>query len=97
VTSFFRDKGVGISTNNHTRLFDRYFRVENNKAKFVLGFGLGLSILPKLLKYTLVKVWAESKINQVPHFSLVCLFLHAKRTQNDKTSIRQMCYLTINS
>ncbi|TJZ54748.1 PAS domain S-box protein [Sphingobacterium olei] len=63
-----KDNGVGISLEDQKRLFDRYFRVGNNKAKFVSGFGLGLYLSAEIIKVHFGKVWVQSKINQGSSF-----------------------------
>ena len=45
------DQGVGISENDQKKLFERFFRVENQKMKTVSGFGIGLYIVAEILRY----------------------------------------------
>jgi heavy metal sensor kinase len=39
-----KDTGIGIQKKHHTKIFDRFFRVEGNAAGSATGSGLGLSI-----------------------------------------------------
>lgn len=45
----FSDQGIGISHNDQKRLFERFYRVENDKSK-ASGFGIGLYLVAEILK-----------------------------------------------
>lgn len=44
------DQGIGISEMDQKKLFNRFYRVENEKTKTVSGFGIGLYIVSEILK-----------------------------------------------
>ncbi len=44
------DTGIGISTEELTRIFQEFYRSESGKAEVPLGTGLGLSIVDQILK-----------------------------------------------
>jgi signal transduction histidine kinase len=43
------------------KLFDRFYRVENEKVQNVSGFGVGLFIVSEILKYHDSKIHVESE------------------------------------
>ena len=55
-----QDFGVGIETKDLDKLFDRYYRVDNNSMRFE-GLGLGLFISSEILKRHQGSFWIESK------------------------------------
>ncbi|MCW3120000.1 MAG: putative Histidine kinase [Chitinophagaceae bacterium] len=63
------DEGVGINLKNHTRLFDRFYRVENEQVKTVSGFGVGLYLVSEILRYHDSEIEVESHEGQGSNFS----------------------------
>lgn len=61
VRIFVRDEGIGISHTDQKRLFERFYRVENEKLKNVSGFGIGLYLCSEILRYHGSKIEVESK------------------------------------
>lgn len=55
-----QDFGIGIEEKNHTRLFERYYRVDNTAMRFD-GLGLGLFISAEILKRHNGNFWIVSK------------------------------------
>jgi signal transduction histidine kinase len=51
MTLVFSDTGIGMSEEEQTRLFGEFARIKNEKTKDILGSGLGLSIVKKLLTF----------------------------------------------
>jgi signal transduction histidine kinase len=47
----FSDTGIGMSEEEQARLFGEFTRIKNEKTKDILGSGLGLSIVKKLLTF----------------------------------------------
>jgi PAS domain S-box-containing protein len=45
------DSGIGISAIDQQRLFERFYRVNNDKAAEVKGFGIGLYLVSEILRY----------------------------------------------
>jgi len=50
VKVYVRDEGIGINPEDQQKLFRRFFRIRNEKAKMVSGFGLGLYIAAEILR-----------------------------------------------
>jgi two-component system sensor histidine kinase VicK len=55
------DEGIGISLKDQKKLFDRFYRVENEKFKTVSGFGVGLYLVSEILRYHNSKIEVNSK------------------------------------
>lgn len=55
------DEGIGISRKDQQKLFDRFYRVENEKIKTVSGFGIGLYLVSEILRYHHSKINVESR------------------------------------
>lgn len=61
VRIFVRDEGIGISRVDQKRLFERFYRVENEKLKNVSGFGIGLYLVAEILRYHGSSIHVESE------------------------------------
>jgi two-component system sensor histidine kinase VicK len=57
-----KDQGIGISAKDIERLFERYYRVENNNS--ISGFGIGLYLSAEIIARHNGKIWVESQPNQ---------------------------------
>ncbi|QKJ32891.1 PAS domain-containing protein [Mucilaginibacter mali] len=44
------DQGMGLKPQDKERVFDRYFRVENNSSKNISGFGIGLYLSAEIIR-----------------------------------------------
>jgi signal transduction histidine kinase len=51
VRIYVSDKGIGINPEHQKKLFNRFYRVENEKSKTVSGFGIGLYLVSEILRY----------------------------------------------
>jgi two-component system sensor histidine kinase VicK len=61
VKIFVKDHGVGISPADQKKLFDKFYRVKNEKIKTVSGFGIGLYLVSEILRYHHSKIEVESR------------------------------------
>jgi PAS domain S-box-containing protein len=54
------DEGVGINKGDQKKLFDRFYRVKNEKVKTVSGFGIGLYLVSEIVRYHNSKIEVAS-------------------------------------
>ncbi len=66
------DTGIGISQEDMPKLFDEFYRVENEINLNVKGTGLGLSLVKHIIEAHNGKIWVTSKVNEGTtfHFTL---------------------------
>ena len=43
------DTGIGIEKEDLNRIFDRFYRVKNEKTRYIIGTGLGLPIVKRII------------------------------------------------
>lgn len=60
VKIYVSDEGVGISSEDQKRLFERFYRSRNEKVKTISGFGIGLYLVSEILKYHNSKIEVDS-------------------------------------
>jgi signal transduction histidine kinase len=56
-----RDNGIGISIEDQAKIFQRFFRSDDSKAREVPGTGLGLNITKSLVEMQGGRIWFESE------------------------------------
>ena len=66
-----RDTGIGISSADQRRVFERFYRVDKSHSKQIGGTGLGLSIVKHGAAYLGIKVALESVVGKGSTFSLI--------------------------
>ena len=59
-----KDEGAGISSKDQTKLFDRFYRVENKETKTIAGFGIGLYICAEIVQHHEGKIWVDSIVGE---------------------------------
>jgi len=63
------DTGIGISEDDQTKIFDRFFRADDPFVQDASGAGLGLSIVKSLVEMQGGKIWVESTLGEGSTFS----------------------------
>lgn len=58
------DAGAGIKEEDLTRIFEEFYRSENELNQSIKGTGLGLSLVKNIVEAHSGKIWATSKINE---------------------------------
>ncbi len=66
-----RDTGVGIAENELDRIFERFYRTENELKIEAGGTGLGLSLVKPLVELLGGRIWVESVLNEGSTFRFV--------------------------
>lgn len=64
-----RDDGIGISEENQSRLFTQFFRAEDEAVREQVGWGLGLSIVKKIVEAQGGEIWVQSVYGQGSTFA----------------------------
>lgn len=65
-----KDTGIGVSTSDQKRLFEKFFRSEDFRTRETSGTGLGLYIANRLAGKIKAKISMNSKINEGSEFIL---------------------------
>lgn len=64
-----KDQGIGIRADDLPKIFDRYYRVENNNMSSISGFGIGLYLCKEIISRHQGKISVESEIGKGSIFS----------------------------
>lgn len=62
VVIWVKDEGVGISEEDQSYLFERFYRAQSLKQSGVTGLGLGLYIASEIIERLGGRMWVESKL-----------------------------------
>ena len=68
VTFSIKDNGAGIADEDQNKIFERYYRVENNISKTTAGFGIGLYFCSEIIKLHKGSIWVESEVGMGSNF-----------------------------
>ena len=58
-----QDSGIGIAPEEHSKIFERFYRVDKSHSKQSGGTGLGLSIVKHAVQYHHGEIAVKSEIN----------------------------------
>jgi signal transduction histidine kinase len=64
VTFSINDSGIGINKEDIPRLFNEFYRIENEINQNVKGTGLGLALCKKIIEAHKGRIWIESEIEK---------------------------------
>jgi len=64
------DTGMGIAAEDRDRIFDRFYRVKNEKTRYIVGTGLGLPIVKSIVDAHHGQVQVDSKLGRGTTFSI---------------------------
>lgn len=65
------DDGVGISKDDQTKLFDRYYQVINDETRYKTGSGIGLSHTKSLVDLIGAEIFIESEVGKGSKFTVI--------------------------
>lgn len=57
-----RDEGIGVSSEDAERIFERFYRVDNEWTRRLRGAGLGLAVCRGIIEAHGGKIWVESSL-----------------------------------
>ncbi|HEX8015400.1 MAG TPA: HAMP domain-containing sensor histidine kinase, partial [Flavobacterium sp.] len=72
----FIDNGIGIASKNISFIFDKFYRIQNQKSNEVNGFGLGLYYVKKICN---LQNWKISAVNNVTKGITITLSIPYKK------------------
>lgn len=61
---YIKDEGLGISPADQTKLFQRFYRVNDDGRKNIAGFGIGLYLVSELLRLHHSTIEVDSKLGE---------------------------------
>ncbi|MBA4394690.1 MAG: hybrid sensor histidine kinase/response regulator [Desulfobacca sp.] len=80
------DNGIGISREDLSRIFDKFYRVKSEKTRQIVGTGLGLPIVKQLVEAHLGHVEVESQLDQGTTFNVLIPSIPKERIVHDQPS-----------
>lgn len=66
-----KDTGMGISKEDISRIFERFYRVDKARSKKIGGTGLGLAIVKHIVFSLEGKIFVESELNKGSEFKII--------------------------
>jgi signal transduction histidine kinase len=72
-----KDTGFGISWEDLGRIFERFYRVKDDKTRMISGTGLGLAIVKSIVEAHNGRIEAESEVDRGSTFHVFLPVIHA--------------------
>lgn len=63
-TFYVKDSGIGLHSENHRVIFDRFRKIDNDKQHLYRGTGIGLYLSKQLVEMFGGKIWLESELGK---------------------------------
>ncbi len=61
---YVSDSGIGIDSNQHSKIFERFYQIDSTESRFHEGTGLGLSISKAYVELLGGKIWLKSEMGK---------------------------------
>lgn len=74
-----KDQGIGIPPEAMSKLFSKFFRVDNQDTRTIGGTGLGLALVKKIIEAHTGRVWVESTVGEGSTFFFTLPLAAAER------------------
>ena len=74
LTIAIKDTGIGISEENAAKLFNEFYRVDNEVNQTIKGSGLGLALAKKIVEAHHGQIWVSSKLHEGSTFCFTLPF-----------------------
>ncbi|KAA3656722.1 MAG: GAF domain-containing protein [Chloroflexi bacterium] len=58
------DEGIGISPEQHERIFERFYQIDGSARRRFGGTGIGLAIVKRIIDAHHGKIWVQSELNR---------------------------------
>jgi signal transduction histidine kinase len=84
-----KDNGIGISEEDQKKVFQKFFRSEDSKAREAPGTGLGLNITKYLVEMQGGRIWFDSNLGEGTTFHFTIPIAESEETVTDQTGTQE--------
>ena len=85
-----KNSGQGLSKEEITKVFDRFYKSDKSRSLDKNGAGLGLYIVKSIIQAHGERVWAESEPGEFTRFSFTLAKANEKKKNDDKKLIEEV-------